>query len=309
MAHPLQTSAWADLRKSQGHQPYWIGNCLMLVKQAPRPFKSIGVMSQVDLHELSFSSLKELAKQLNLSHVQIDPQNYTTDKAALVLLDQLEPKSKTESLVPRKTAIVDLTQEDSQLLAAMKKNWRYNIKLASEKGIRVVEESNDNGLEHFLKLYFHTVEKKQFLGRNPTYFRQVWEQMSHAGLAHIFVGYFGDTPVVARMIFTSEDTIYTLYTGTSRDHSELKGAYLMFWELIQWGKRSGYQYIDMWGADPDAKPGSRDYGYSQFKLGFGGQPTEYLPAYDLVISPVYYRLFKIGNALRLFVLRAKAKLR
>jgi len=309
MSHPLHTKAWATLRQAQGHTPVWIGHCLMLIKPIKWPFKSFGVMSQVDLDDLSIDELVKQAKTLGLSHVQIDPANATTDRESAALLNKINPKRKTESLVPRKTSVLDITQSDQDLLTGMKKNWRYNIKLAHDKGVRVEEQSNDTGLAQFLDLYFETVAKKNFLGRNRTYFAQVWEKMSAAGLAHIFVAYIHDTPIVARMIFTDRETIYTVYTGTSRSHSDIKAAYLTVWELIQWGKQHNFKAINMWGADPDAIPKSKDFGYSQFKLGFGGEIVEYLPAYDLVISPLYYRIFKLGNAFRLFVLRAKAKLK
>lgn len=309
MAHPIQTKAWADLRKEQGHTPVWVGNCLMLVKKLSFPFKSFGLMSQVDLNDLSVSELIKKAKELNLSHVQIDPANEVSDLAAKQLLANLKPAAKGESLVPRVTNIIDLTLSEQEILAGMKKNWRYNIKLASEKGLHTSEESNEEGLETFLDLYFETVAKKKFLGRNRNYFRQVWQKMHSADLAHIFITYMGEKPLVARMVFKSQDSVFTVYTGTNRELSEAKAAYLAVWNLILWAKEHGFKNLNMWGANPEAKVADSDFGYSQFKLGFGGRIAYYLPAKDLIISPLYYWLFKIINKIRLFALRAKAGFR
>lgn len=309
MAHPLQTTAWADLRKEQGHNPVWIGNCLMLVKKLKFPFKSFGLMSQVDLNDLSSSELIKTAKELKLSHVQIDPGNEVSDLPAKQLLANLKPAVLGESLVPRVTNVIDLTLSEQEILAGMKKNWRYNIKLASEKGLHTAEESDEMGLEKFLDLYFTTVATKGFLGRNRQYFKQVWQKMHAADLAHIFITYMGEKALVARMIFKSRDSVFTVYTGTSRELSDAKAAYLAVWNLIVWAKAHGFKNLNMWGANPEAKAKDSDFGYSQFKLGFGGRLAHYLPAKDLIISPVYYWVFKIINKLRLFALRAKAAFR
>lgn len=304
--HILQTHAWAEVRSKQGHQPVWIDEVLMLVKPAPKPFLSFGVISQADCNRLNLEKLTSVAKELNLSHVQIDPNNLVgqwawTDRSPY----NLKP---VNSLLHRQNVIIDLTKDDETLLQEMKKNWRYNCQYSLKKGITVEFRDDSEAIEDFIPLFFETVDSKNFLGRSSEYYRQVWEVMRAHNAATIVITRFEGVAIVARMLFLHDGVVYTAYTGTSRRHNDLKAAYGTVWEVMRWAKLQGFTELNMWGIDLSAKEGESHYGYTTFKTGFGGEIIELAEARDLVISPVYYNAFHVANSARMMALRLKNKL-
>lgn len=306
--HFVQTREWAAIRQAQGHQPVWVGEELLLIKPAPKPFKQVGVMSQVYTQGLNWEELIATGKKNNLSHVQIDPNDERQQYEIPGELIKKYGMRPAESLLLRHTVLMDLHKSEEELLGEMKKNWRYNSLLALKKGVNVEVTDDREALEIFIKLYGETVEAKRFLARTPAYFRQVWEGLQPSGMAKIAVATYEGKPLVARFLGLVDGVIYTVYTGTSRENSDIKAAYGCLWEVIRWGKANGFNTINLWGVDPNSQEGDSYHGFSQFKLGFGGRVVEYAPAYDLVIDPIAYKAFKLANVARLTLLRLKAKL-
>ncbi|MCA9379371.1 peptidoglycan bridge formation glycyltransferase FemA/FemB family protein, partial [Candidatus Dojkabacteria bacterium] len=89
-------------------------------------------------------------------------------------------------------------------------------------------------------------------------------------------------------------------------HRNLMANYALVWEIVEWGKQNGYQYFDLWGTlGENADESDKEYGFHRFKVGFGGEQINYLPAYDMIISPFWYRVFKLANKARWLVLKIK----
>lgn len=305
--HILQTPAWAEVRATQGSKVVWFADHLMLIKPAPKPFKAIGIMSQVAASALNLDELKQKAEELGLSHVQIDPNEPESQfrfSPDTIKKFNLHP---TESLLLRHTQLLDLTKSEEELLSEMDKNWRYNCKYAQKQGLEVEVTDRTEAVEDFIKVFFQTVDAKGFLGRDAEYYRQVWKILRQHDKAKIILGRLQGRVVVARMIFHHDGIVYTAYTGTSRDSetNKSKAAYGVMWELMRWAKESGFHTINMWGVAPEVDKNHPYFGFTHFKLGFGGEVVTLAPAYDLVVDTGAYRAFQFANVIRIFFLKLK----
>jgi len=80
--------------------------------------------------------------------------------------------------------------------------------------------------------------------------------------------------------------------------------YLLQWEVMRWAKRNGLTYYDMVAIPNPDRLNEQDpmYGLYRFKVGFGGEPAEFLGCLDLPtrpllatawygFEPLYYRLY------------------
>ncbi len=47
----------------------------------------------------------------------------------------------------------------------------------------VKEKTDDKGFEEYLKLYFETTARQNYMGHNKSYHRKVWETLKKDGLA------------------------------------------------------------------------------------------------------------------------------
>jgi lipid II:glycine glycyltransferase (peptidoglycan interpeptide bridge formation enzyme) len=82
--------------------------------------------------------------------------------------------------------------------------------------------------------------------------------------------------------------------------------YLLQWEVgMRWAKKRGMTYYDMVGVPhpENLNPDDSLWGVYKFKVGFGGEISDFLGCFDLPVrparatgwyrlEPVYYRLFQ-----------------
>lgn len=265
-------------------------------------------MPQVDLENLSWEELRQKAKSENLTYVHLDPHN---QKSAGVMTSEIKQKYHLQKAHPvywRYTTILDLSKSEDQLLESMKPKTRYNLRLAQKKGVSIRFSTEDVDLAIFNKLFFETVNRQSYFGRSPEYYKQIWNTLKPLGKVQLAIAEWNDQPLVAWMLFMDNDILYYPYGGSSSEHRELMAAYLLVWEIVKWGKEHNFKYFDLWGTlGPNPDEQSSEFGIHRFKTGFGGEQIEYEDAYDMVIKPVHYKFFKLGNALRWWWLKLSKK--
>lgn len=61
------------------------------------------------------------------------------------------------------TALIDVTQTEDEILSLMKPKWRYNIKLASKKWVKVQKvEKTDENIKIYYDLMMETTSRDNF---------------------------------------------------------------------------------------------------------------------------------------------------
>jgi lipid II:glycine glycyltransferase (peptidoglycan interpeptide bridge formation enzyme) len=89
-------------------------------------------------------------------------------------------------------------------------------------------------------------------------------------------------------------------------HQNLFPNELLCWESIKYGKNLGCKVFDMWGASVNPEDKTDEwYGFTNFKLGFGGTHVVYIDSFDLVVNPTVYSAFNLVNDVRWKFLRLK----
>ncbi|WP_028987747.1 lipid II:glycine glycyltransferase FemX [Thermicanus aegyptius] len=85
------------------------------------------------------------------------------------------------------------------------------------------------------------------------------------------------------------DKAWYLYGASDNIYRNLMPNALIQWEMIRWSKRNGAKLYDFRGISGDLSPENPLYGLYRFKKGFGGEFTEFLGEFDLIIhKPLYY---------------------
>lgn len=303
--HFIQTPEWAVVRRKMGEEVLEFQSQYLRIKAAPKPLKPLGYMEQVDVNSLDLMLLINTARSRGLSHVMLDPQNIEGE----VLLTRLQQATghkvsvvKGTATFHRTTVVVDLNDSEELMLTKMHPKTRYNTRLGAKKGLTFELSDSEEVFNQFLKLHADTAHRQGYFARSDNYLRKVWQELQPQGKAKIALATFEGKPLTAWMLYLGERGVYYPYGGSSDEHRNLMSAYFLVWEVIKWAKAEGYQFFDLWGAE-ESMPGVR-----RFKLGFGGEEIQYAEAIDVVIDPVYYRLFKLANAMRWMILKVKKAL-
>jgi hypothetical protein len=203
------------------------------------------------------------------------------------------------------TVILDITRGEEELLAGMKPKWRYNIRLSQKRGVSVKDEGIA-GLPVFMGLYKETARRDKIAIHPESYYRALFETASEVSSASgphlsLYVARYGEEALASIIVLHMGKRATYLYGASSEKHRNLMPTYALQWCAIREAKRRGAETYDFFGIPPDGHDASHPMaGLFLFKTGFGGDIVHRCGAYDVALHPVFYRMFRIGERLRLF---------
>lgn len=216
--------------------------------------------------------------------------------------------SMAATIQPRSTIQLDLTSEPERLLSAMSKGHRADIKRAGREGVLVRAGQGQADLDAFYAIMQATGARAQFAVHTREYYASALELFGDA--ARLWLAESGGTPVATAMTAAWGGAGLYLYSGSTAEGLRCGAQHAIQWEAIQWARARGASYYDFWGI-PDAlglaaacdDPAARArleaeaqndplIGVFRFKKGFGGRIARYLPAYDRVLLPPLYALWR-----------------
>lgn len=325
IVHPVQTWEWGDFQISQGHKVVRLGvfendkiisTYSVSFHRIPKTSFYVGtILRGPRVDEEMVTNVKKVARDENAIFVKFEPNviqktyNSLGQEADLGVTMQF-PRlviSPKVAFYPH-SYIVDLTKTEDELLASMHSKTRYNIKIANRHGVKVYEQTNDQGFEVYLKLLFETTRRQGFYLHSEKYHRDLWQILKKTGMAHIMLSAYQDQVLSAFMLFTLKDKLFYPYGSSLDIHKEVMAQNLLMWETIKFGKFLGLKTFDMWGSlGPNAREGEQGFGFHRFKQGYGGQLVKFVGTYDLVINEPLYKIYNLVDKYRWQFLRLKAK--
>lgn len=226
-------------------------------------------------------------------------------------------KFSSDQIQFRNTVCVDLTVSEAELLDRMKQKTRYNIRLASRKGV-TVRLGTDLDYPLLYRMYAETATRDGFIIRDEAYYHQVWSTFARPAvydpcrpIAHPLIAEVAGEPVAALVLFIYANKAWYLY-GMSRElHRDKMPNYLLQWEAMRLSKTAGCRSYDLWGAPDDLDPSDPMWGVYRFKEGLGGKMVRHLGAWDYPARPALYRLYSeiLPRLLSVMRWRGQAKTR
>jgi peptidoglycan pentaglycine glycine transferase (the first glycine) len=207
-----------------------------------------------------------------------------------------------EQIQFRNTVLLDVSPSEEDMLARMKQKTRYNLRLASKKGV-TVRVGTEADFPMLYKMYAETSMRDGFFIRDESYYQTVWRtfclQSTVYGVAPV-----GDQPsaepliaevegnsVAAVFLFTFAGRAYYVYGMSREAHREKMPAYLLQWEAMKWAKAHGCGIYDLWGAPDKFNESDSMWGVFRFKEGLGGQVLRALGAWDYAPNPLWYAMY------------------
>lgn len=325
----LQYWQWGEVKRSEGWEPIRIRverdkevllQAQILVKDA----KFLGkyayiphgpIASEDENLKLALPKFKEgildLAKENGWFVVEIEPKlgiPVLTEGeelwAALKVFDNPDQLSlfgaqgfriTGRNMQPKYKLFYDLDFTEDELMQFMKKNTRYNVRLAERKGVVVNKYlPDDPQIEEKLEDFYVALEAMQerasgYPIRPISTFKDLFKEFKGSNNLILFeVAYKGDTIAYNISEFTGMWSS-SFYAGSYRIHNKVKAPYLLRWASVLEAKARGIPLYDFWGIIPN---NSAHKGYSDNKLSFGGQRVNY---YGLLSLPVKLPQYLIWN--------------
>lgn len=214
------------------------------------------------------------------------------------------PLKSTHTTQPAQTVAIDLSLPDADILARMKQKHRYNIRVAERHGVAVSLYHSDapEQFPRFWELLQSTAERHEFRTHSIDHYRLLLNTLAPTGHAHIAFATYQGRDVAAALIITFGNVATYLHGASTHADREVMAPYLLHWDTMRWARTNGAVVYDFWGTNAIQEDGTwreRSHhpssGTTRFKLGFGGDVTQYPGAFDLVLKQIPYRLYRSAH--------------
>ncbi|AKB17722.1 MULTISPECIES: GNAT family N-acetyltransferase [unclassified Methanosarcina] len=183
----------------------------------------------------------------------------------------------------KKTAIVNIDKDPTEIFKGFKKQFSRDIKKASRKKIIIYESQN---YEEDIDLYYNQFQKlliDRIIERTKncyrrvsyalvpySYFEKLRDILFPKKMARLFFAEYNGVKVGALINFYYKDTIYLGHISVLRgEYNSLNANKLLIWHSIVDGRKNGFKNLDVAGLHPN-----ESHGQYRFKMGFNGQVKE-----------------------------------
>ena len=246
--HFLQSWEWGALRERHGWQAQRyvcqrnsqvVAAFTLLTRRVPfMPWRIAYVpkgplLDYVDepLFVAVLDHITAVASAARAVYVKIDPDIPEENARAADLYCESGWQASPEQIQFPHTALLDLDCGAEALLAAMKPKTRYNIRLATRRGV-AVEQTTDWQL--LFSLYADTARRDGFPIREEGYYCDLWSLFQKSGQGAGFLARVEGEAVAGLYLIHTGDTGW-FYTGaSSQRHRDKMPNYLLQWHAIQW---------------------------------------------------------------------------
>lgn len=191
------------------------------------------------------------------------------------------------------TWMLDITKNEAQLLADMRKTTRHAVKKAETVGITTEISTDPHSLERFWPLYTTTKYRHGFVPFSKKLLQDQVALFGEKNQMFFVVAKHHDKDIATAILIHFGDTVFYHHGASVKLPSSLPASHAVQWAAIREAKRRGATRYNFWGIAPENEPKHPFAGITIFKKGFGGYPLDYLHAQDLSLSLKYWKLWAI----------------
>ena len=311
----LQSPLWAEMNRRIGHKlvvrtfedkALYLG----IVKDAKRGrFLEIPGGPLVDWNDKRlvrevFNSIVEEGKKEKCVFVRFRPQLFATNEnkkliSSLASNLKIDLRPAPMHLHAQNTVILnlkDVSEED--LLMRMRRQTRYEVRRSEKLELSVMEDSSEEMFKEFHSVQSETAKRQGFIPPSERELLAERAAFSPDSLKLYTVSTKeGEVVAYGLILVYGKEAEY--FEAASTDlNRKLPGAYALLWRAIRDLKAEGIERFNLWGIAPPGVENHRYSGVTTFKTGFGGENTDFIPAQDIVLNKLRYKLDELVETAR-----------
>lgn len=307
----FQSAKLAETKRTGGWTPRYIFIDSLAITVLEKPVllhgkfwylpKGPGVTNIAALLPL-LPELKAFAATQDVFAIKIEPEILEQDETKAQLASA--GLVRTRAVQPNvSTVIIDLSPSLDEIMAAFNQKGRHAIHRAERDGVtaHAVPLTDENMKLMFDLLTETAAGRFESSVRSYEYYKKFWQNFARNDQGSLFFAYLnGDVVAAAYSMYLGKKGLYK--DGASvREKPAYGASHRLQWEIIKWMKARGVESYDLCGAPHSQdvnNPESSFYGIGRFKTSFNKHITDYIGAYDLIVTPAKYKLWqKIGQRL------------
>lgn len=284
-----------------------IGSLSVLIRKIPI-FGTIMYSSRgpvCDIHDIAImkqltDGAKELAKKYKAIVLRIEPDIESSDELFRSVVTNLgykikdDAKNFREEIQPRYVFRLDIKDKtEDEVFANFHQKTRYNIRLATKKGV-VVKEGTREDLKEFHKIMVETGSRDGFIIRSLDYFEKMYDSLAPKHMK-LLMAYHDNKPISGVIPIMYGNKTWYLYGASSNNYRNLMPNYLLQWEMIKMAIQNGSDIYDLRGVSGVVDESHPQYGLYRFKKGFGAEFTEFIGEVYIPFKSIRYNLYKVAE--------------
>jgi lipid II:glycine glycyltransferase (peptidoglycan interpeptide bridge formation enzyme) len=250
-------------------------------------------------------ALVELAKALrellprDTAFIRFDPPWFSEGDAPPPVCKPLDRAGA--DIQPPDTVLIDLSVSEQAILSSMKSKGRYNVRLASKKGV-TVKRTDEKDLPRFYGLLKETAGRDGIAIHGIEYYQTLFMHCKNypqggQEISLYLAEHEGDLLAGIVVLFRGKDAVY-LYGASSNTKRNFMAPYLLQWNAISDAKAKGCTVYDLFGIPPNDDPSHPMSGLYRFKTGFGGKIIHRSGSWDYTYRPLVKTLFVFAESVR-----------
>lgn len=208
--------------------------------------------------------------------------------------------AETEGSQPRLNFHLSLRSgSEEDVLAAMTKSWRKNIRKAQRAGVEVRDGTVDD-LDEVHRICRETAERNGFAPQSRDYFATMLKSLGgdFPGSFSFDVVRYEGTLVAAGGTAQVGRRAQGIFAATSAALPQVKPSNALYWAIIRRALGNGAEVFDIGGVDDVLDEAAPATGLVRFKADMGADAHEYIGVWDLPLRPRVYAAFSAFLLLR-----------
>lgn len=310
-----QSTRWAKVKSSwkneiilaEDENGNIIGSLSILIRKIPI-FGNIMYSSRgpvCDIHDEKVlkeltDGARELAKKYNAIVLKIEPDIESKDEEFRKIVEKIgykikdDAKNFREEIQPRYVFRLNIKgKTEDEVFADFHQKTRYNIRLATKKGVTIKEGTRED-LKEFHKIMVETGARDGFIIRSLEYFEKMYDELVPDHMK-LLMAYHEDKPISGVIPIMYGNKTWYLYGASSNEHRNLMPNYLLQWEMIKMAIERKSEMYDLRGVSGVVDENHPQYGLYRFKKGFGAEFTEFIGEIYIPFKKVRYNLYKFSE--------------
>ncbi len=310
----LQSEAFAAVKKNYGWDPQFIAfegpdytsYNLVLQKSFPILGKLWYLIKGPDAADVAqippmLDALRSFVKRakLNVFAAKIEPDVIASEEsravlsgAGLVKVPDLQPNDST--------ALLDISPEPNELLRKLHSRGRNAVRRAIREDVQVVPmEPTEETMRTMYELMVGTIAAKATTtARDFEYYRQFWNEFVKRGQGRFYFVFEDGVASVGAFVINYGSKATYKDGGSLQKRNQYGDSHLVQWVAINDMKELGARQYDFCGTPPSDRlkdPTHPHHGLGLFKTSFSKTVTDFVGCYDLVLSPVRYKLWSMAG--------------
>lgn len=245
-------------------------------------------------------SLRDLADGEDVMFIRVEPQA----KSTVRIMKETAPKyawhfEKTKDENPAETWCLDLKGNDEALKERLPSRLLRYYRNREKQGITIETSKNPADIRYLLNLQKALASKK---GINTFSEKYLQTELSQPFATLYLVKKAPANVIAAGLVFDDGNTRYNLQGAQSDEGRRLHATGILTIQLILDAKAKNLKTFDFWGIAPEGAPKDHPWaGFTAFKKTFAGYEKTYAGAYDLIMKPAKYQLYKLLRKIRRMV--------